>query len=375
MKTLILSCNTGEGHNSCAKAIKDYFDACGEICTVEDGLSFISPAASDIMSRGHSYIYKHMPWLSRRGYNYAESHTAYYGESTPLYKYFTQGSARLSKYIAQSGFDCVICTHVFTAFMVTRMLEKCPMKLSTAFVATDYSSYPAIEKTCLDFYFVPDRSLIPVYANLNIPKEKIIAAGIPLRGMFYESKPNAEAKSACGIDPEHRHLLIMCGSMGCGPMEELLAEISGKIGENIEISVVCGNNSKLEATLSKQYSDFNNIHINGFVENMSLLMDGADLYLTKPGGISTSEAAGKRLPMVLIDAVAGVEKYNLKFFVESGGAVTASTPREVADLCIDLLHDRPLTDYMKQKLLNSTSSNASEAIYNELKKHYAQTRN
>ena len=108
---------------------------------------------------------------------------------------------------------------------------------------------------------------------------------------------------------------------------------------------------------------------------MSLLMDGADLYLTKPGGISTSEAAGKRLPMVLIDAVAGVEKYNLKFFVESGGAVTASTPREVADLCIDLLHDRPLTDYMKQKLLNSTSSNASEAIYNELKKHYAQTRN
>ena len=235
MKTLILSCNTGEGHNSCARAIKEYFDSKKEECVIADGLGFISNTTSDVMSRGHSYIYKHLPWLSRHGYNYAESHTAYYGENTPLYKYFTQGGEKLYRYISLGGFDCVICTHVFTAFMLTRMLDDHPMKLATCFVATDYSSYPAIEKSDLDFYFIPDESLTPVYAEHGIPREKLSVSGIPVRKMFYEKRPAAEAKSAVGIDPTHKHLLIMCGSMGCGPMKRVLRGLSQKSGEKIDI--------------------------------------------------------------------------------------------------------------------------------------------
>ena len=42
MKTLILTCNTGEGHNSCATAIKEYFESNREECYIKDGLGFIS---------------------------------------------------------------------------------------------------------------------------------------------------------------------------------------------------------------------------------------------------------------------------------------------------------------------------------------------
>ncbi len=369
MKTLILSCNTGEGHNSCASAIKEYFESRKEECVIADGLGFISHSASSVMSRGHSYIYKHMPWLSRHGYNYAESHTAYYGENTPLYKYFTQGGEKLYRYISLGGFDCVICTHVFTAFMLTRMLEEYPVKIKSCFVATDYTSYPAIEKSDLECYFVPDESLIPIYAEHGIPREKIAVSGIPVRKMFYEKRSPAEAKAAVGIDPEHRHLLIMCGSMGCGPMKQVLRELSQKIGKNIDVSVVCGNNSELENSLSKQYEDIKNIHIMGFVEDMSLLMDSADLYLTKPGGISTSEAAEKELPMVFVDAVAGVEKYNMSFFVERGCAVTAETPSELCDLCISLLGDEERRRNMRGKLYEVKRGNAAEIIYETMRKH------
>ena len=369
MKTLILSCNTGEGHNSCAKAIKDYIESRNEECVITDGLSFISPTTSDVLSRGHSYIYKHMPWLSRHGYNYAESHTAFYGENTPLYKYFTQGGDKLYRYISHGGFDSVICTHVFTAFMLTRMLEKTPMNISTCFVATDYTSYPAIEKSDLDLYFVSDESLIPVYAELGIPNEKLAASGIPVRKMFYEKTPTAEAKAAAGIDPGHRHLLVMCGSMGCGPMKQMLHDLSQKIGDKIDISVVCGNNAELESSLSKQYADRENIHIKGYVDNMSLLMDSADLYLTKPGGISTSEAAEKELPMVLIDAVAGVEKYNMSFFSDRGCAVTAQTTSELCDLCLSLLRDDGVREYMRVKLSEIKKKNAAEVIYETMKHH------
>ncbi|MBR6577796.1 MAG: polysaccharide biosynthesis protein [Clostridia bacterium] len=367
MKTLILSCNTGEGHNSCARAIKEYYDSKKEECVIADGLGFISHTTSDVMSRGHSYIYKHLPWLSRHGYSYAESHTAYYGENTPLYKYFTQGGEKLYRYISLGGFDCVICTHVFTAFMLTRMLEEYPIKLATCFVATDYSSYPAIEKSDLDVYFVPDESLIPVYTEHGIPREKLSVSGIPVRKMFYEKRPADEAKLAVGIDPMHKHLLIMCGSMGCGPMKQVLRGLSQKSGEKIDISVVCGNNSELKSSLSKQYADNKNIHIRGFVEDMSLLMESADLYLTKPGGISTCEAAQMELPMVLIDAVAGVEKYNMSFFVESGGAVTANTTSELCDLCLSLLKDDGLRDSMRKKLSGIKKSQAAATIYDTMK--------
>ena len=70
---------------------------------------------------------------------------------------------------------------------------------------------------------------------------------------------------------------------------------------------------------------------------MSRLMDSADLYLTKPGGISVTEASVKTLPMVFIDAVAGCEEYNLRFYLSVGGAATEKEIPELAALCAELL--------------------------------------
>ena len=38
MRALILSCNTGEGHNSCAAALQEYFTAQGTPCQIADAL-------------------------------------------------------------------------------------------------------------------------------------------------------------------------------------------------------------------------------------------------------------------------------------------------------------------------------------------------
>lgn len=240
------------------------------------------------------------------------------------------------------------------------------MNITTCFVSTDHTSYPAIEKSDLDIYFLPDESLIPTYTALNISKERLVVSGIPVRQMFYKTVPKTKAKELMGIDRKNKHLLIMCGSMGCGPMKQVLRELSEKNKRNIDITVVCGNNSELESSLSKQYARERNVHIKGFVSDISLLMDSADLYLTKPGGISVSEAAEKGLPMVLIDAVAGVEKYNMRYYVENGGAVTASSQSELCDLCLSLLADDGIRDFMSKKL-SEHKNNSAETIYETMK--------
>ena len=128
MSTLILSANTGEGHNSCAKAIKEYYDFVGEECVCIDGLTFISPQAAQIFAKGHSFVYRYTPWLFKYGYSYTEEHPNIFQDGSTVYRFMTQGSERMFRYISDGGYDTVVCVHPFTAFMLTDMLNKYPMK-------------------------------------------------------------------------------------------------------------------------------------------------------------------------------------------------------------------------------------------------------
>ena len=63
MKTLILSCDTGEGHNSCAKAIREEFLSRGEECDICEALHFLSEGAQKLITSGHTFMYRHTPCL------------------------------------------------------------------------------------------------------------------------------------------------------------------------------------------------------------------------------------------------------------------------------------------------------------------------
>lgn len=367
MNTLILSCNTGEGHNSCAKAIKEYYDSINEDCSVYDGLQFISPAVSNFMSWGHSYMYRHIPGLFKFGYGYSERHPAVFKKDSGIYRFMTQGSERMYNYILNGKYDSVICTHVFTALMLTDMLEKHPMDITTSFVATDYTCSPSTKESKLDYYFIPDEILKADFECENIPENKMIVSGIPVRQMLYKSCGKESAKGCMGINPKHKHLIMMCGSMGCGPMKILLRKIATQIPANWEISVICGNNKKLQENLLKQYTNNKRIHILGYVEDMGTILDSGDLYLTKPGGISTSEAVVKKLPMVLIDAVAGCEEYNKIHFIRKGFAKTGANISELTDICVALMTNDKKRLKLKNSFLENKDINSAYIIYTKMK--------
>ena len=96
------------------------------------------------------------------------------------------------------------------------------------------------------------------------------------------------------------------------------------------------------------------------------MMDSADLFLTKPGGISTTEAMVKGLPMVLVNVVGGCETPNLEFFVSHGGAATADTPEAIAALCKRLLEHDEERLIMRQSLLAMHKTPAAQAICDRL---------
>lgn len=366
MRVLILSCNTGQGHNSCATAIQQVYEAHGDVCVIEDALDFISAKFSKFICWGHTTIYRHLPWLFRWGYSYSEKHPGLFKEQATIYNLLTCGTEKLYRYIADNHYEAVIGVHVFSALLLTAMQKKYCLNIKTAFLATDYTCSPIVQQSDLDKYFIPDRSLASQFICPNIPIEKLVYTGIPVRQMFLEKTDKSVAKLHFGIQENQAHLVIMCGSMGCGPIKKLSKLLSKDAGNNYVVTIVCGTNKKLQHTMCKIYAANPNIHVYGFVENIGLLLDSADLYLTKPGGLSVTEAAHKALPMVYIDAVAGCETHNCRYFVALGAAKRGKTPKQISAICLQLLKNPSSRAQMATALTNWNNFNPAEQIYHAM---------
>ena len=336
------------------------------LADTEDALRFISPEVSRFISNWHVRIYRHAPGLFRVGYRAAEDHPAQFHEGSALYRYLTQGAEKLCGFIAGSGYDTVICTHTFAALMVSEVVKTHLPNLKTCFIATDYTCSPSVKDSSLDRYFIPASSLSGDFLGGGVTSERLRACGIPVRQMFRSSVRKEDAKRAFGIPADHKHLVMMCGSMGCGPIMSIARRIGRDLPDDQDLTIVCGTNKQLYRRLQRRFYDAKNVHVRSYVKDMALLMDSADLYLTKPGGISVTEAASMRLPMVFIDAVAGCEEYNKDFFLRTGGAVTGQTPKEIARTSLRLLSDKDALEKMGDALDAAVPHNAAANILSEM---------
>ena len=367
MNVLILSCSTGQGHNSAAHAVQEYYTQQGDTCYLEDALNFISPTVSKAVCWGHVTMYRHVHGLFQLGYRYSERHSGLFREKSGIYHLLTRGVDGIRDYIESHRITQVICTHVFASLMITELQKQNSLPISTCLVATDYTCNPGTRESNVDLHFIPDQPLSVFYECPGIQDSQIVSSGIPVRQMFYHHTPKAQAKLAFGVPVSHSHLMMMCGSMGCGPMEKLADQLSELLPVNSDLTIVCGTNRKLEAKLRQKFRSRRNIHILGYVADMSMLMDSADLYLTKPGGISITEAAVKNLPMVFIDAVAGCEEYNKIYFIRNQGAKTAKSVHEIALLCATLLAHPATLQTMQRSLRAIACDNAGAVIYGHMK--------
>jgi processive 1,2-diacylglycerol beta-glucosyltransferase len=89
------------------------------------------------------------------------------------------------------------------------------------------------------------------------------------------------------------------------------------------VVVVCGHNDELRRELAV-IDCRHPTHIFGFVTNMQDLMAASDLVITKPGGLTTSEALALGRPIFVLHPIPGQEAANSDFLLESGAAAKAN---------------------------------------------------
>ncbi len=337
MRVLILTCNTGGGHNAVAAALAESFRRLGVSSDTADGLSFISQKASRFVSKWHTRFYRRYPKLYKAGYMSAENDAESNDRDNPVYRYMTRGARRLDRAIQDGGYDAVVCVHVIPAMMMTELRRQHETGPVFCFVATDYTCSPTVGGCTPDICVIPHEELAEEFVSCGIARETLLAAGIPVRAVFRERGDRAAARSELALPPEGRHIVLMSGSIGCGPMADIAAELEKRMERGDFASVLCGSNRQMLYALRRR--GFRRVEAVGFTNRVHRYMDSADVLVSKPGGISITEAGTRGTPLLLADMVGGCETRNQEFFHAHGWAETCQ-PEDMADAALALL-DRP----------------------------------
>lgn len=357
MKVLILSCSTGEGHNSAGNAVSEYFKASGIQCDIVNAFNFVSQPLSEFLSKGHVFVYRNMPRLFGVGYKIEEKYPP-----KSFYRKMAKGAPALAKYIRIGEYDAVICSHIFAAMMLTECRHNFGCGAPAYLIATDYTCSPGANMLDMDAYFIPHEKLAAEFADKGIPSERIVPSGIPVSQKFFSAKPKAQSREELGLPADSSIILLSSGSMGCGPMGELTQKLLDKADYGTKICVICGNNKKLYDELLPLCRD-SRLVLEGFTLKMYDYMNSADVYITKAGGLSSTEAVALGVPLVFVAAVPGCESYNISFLTSNNCAVTADSADKITELALDIVKNRTAYSEKFSKGQKSIAGNGAKNIY------------
>ena len=369
MKTLILSCNTGEGHNSSAKALKKAMDSQGIECEVQDTLALISTDVSKNVS--DVYVYSTKSSLFEKAYRIGETVSSWENSvKSPVYMANKLYAKKLYDKPTEGGYDVVICVHLFPAEALTALRRKARLDIPSVFVMTDYTCIPFLPETELDRYVIAHEDLVEEFVEKGIPREKIVPLGIPVDEERYGTRLDRNAARALVCDEfawepsseESRWFLIMGGSMGFGNMGGLISTLLQRIQPDDRVICICGRNEVQKTSLLEEFGYDGRFLATGFTDRVPELMDASDVLFSKPGGITGTEAVLKNIPLVHTSPIPGLETYNARFFHYHNMSYSTSDPLMQAEVALRLCNDASWRERMVQAQKRNSNSRCCRDI-------------
>lgn len=317
---------------------------------MKDTMTLISEKASSKAS--DIYVFTTKSNLFGTVYKLGEKVSKVMDGRSPVYLANKLYCDKLCNYIEDNGFDAVVCSHIFPAEALTALKRKGKLKAKTVFLMTDYTCIPFMPEIEPDWFIVPHSHLLEECAAKGIPREKMRPYGIPVKAAFHAPKADKNVvrplciKEYGNLNPDKKWFLIMSGSMGFGDLQDTVAEILRQYGDRVEVILVCGNNTELRSKLQEQFKEYGNIHVLGFTDKVAMLMDACDVLFTKPGGLSSTEAAAKHIPIVHTAPIPGCETHNALFFHFHGMSYATTDIQEQVRAAGRLCFDEAVRDKM-----------------------------
>ncbi|MBD5459491.1 MAG: glycosyl transferase [Lachnospiraceae bacterium] len=374
MNILILSSATGGGHNAAGEAIQEKLLAMGHNAVFLDIFTLSSQRTANFVAQAYIRTARNFPRLFGLLYKTGAAVGKFLYRlhiKSPVYLANSLMARPLQYYLDIHDFDAIVMPHLFPAETVTYMKRHGMLSIPTIAVATDYTCIPFWEETGCDYYMIPHEDLTEEFSAHGIPREKLVPCGIPVKSQFTLPKDTEAARAKLNLPADKRIYLIMSGSMGFGSILLFSFELARRCKNGEQIVIICGNNRKLRHTLKHEFRHNQNVHIVGYTTHVADYMDACDVIYTKPGGLTSTEALVKHVPIVHTAPIPGCETRNREFFVSRGMSVAAQHIRtQVAQgrmlleteavrngmVCAQQIHARPDAAERICSLLESLTS-------------------
>jgi len=361
MRVLVLSITAGGGHNSTANAIQTCFAEQGIECRVLDTFEYSNKLLSRAVSEGYLFITSKAKLAFEEGYRLAEKRKRTADERSQTRLNGRLLSRKLRKYIAIYDPDVIIYTHIFAGIILDVIKVEHGLRAKTVGILTDFVFHPYWEEAIhLDYVVTACDHLLCQAQKKGFSTEQILPMGIPIHPKFAKQEDAAAVRRSLGLDPHRTTLLLMGGSMGYGNITETVEQLY-RVDRDFQLIAVCGSNEKAKSELDAMEHRKPSLVI-GWSNEVDRLMDAADAIITKPGGLTTSEALAKRLPMIIINPIPGQEDRNTEFLLNQGAAMAVSETFPLDEAIWQLLSSPRRIALMREAIEQIRRPNATENI-------------
>ena len=374
-RVLILSVSAGTGHVRAAEALEKVFRQQPGVAAVRniDALRFTNKLFRDFYSKLYIQLVQRAPTIL--GIVYRTSDEPWKTDRMRL-MLDRLNTGPLERFIAKFNPDITVCTHFLPAEIISYLIGKGKLNAKLSIVVTDLDVHAMWLCRTFHRYFVALEESKEHLKVLGLPEHNITVSGIPIDPLFAKKEDSAALRIEAGLDVNRPVFLISAGAMGVSPAAGVLEGLS-RLKHPAQAVVVCGRNEDLKADLEKQAAAIEavtpglNFRVIGYTTEMHRWMQMSDLFIGKPGGLTTAECLASGLPMIIVEPIPGQEERNSDHLLEKGVALKCNEFTTLAYKIDGLLDDPATFKAMREKALALGRPHAAETIVDTLLIHQA----
>lgn len=360
-KALLMYISISSGHHKAALALEkalEILDPSVEVLSI-NSLNYTNPLVEKVINKTYMSIIKNRPEV----WEYLYDNPKVFRNISKLRDLIHRfNSGKLKTLLDDFKPDVIACTQAFPCGMVADYKASFGLDIPLMGVLTDCTPHSYWIFDSVDYYAVHSEATMNKLIENGISRERIRIFGIPIDPKFANKLNAGSIMTKLGIDKSIPTILIMGGGQGLGPIPEIVFSLN-KISRPIQMLIVAGTNGRLFNWLESRSRNFRmRSFIFGYASNIDELMSIATLIITKPGGLTISEAMSKSLPMVIIRPIPGQEAKNTEYLLKEGVAIKADSPRDAGILTEALLNQPAKLEQMRQNARRIAKPNSAIEI-------------
>ena len=341
-RILVLSASVGAGHLRAAEAVTAALRQLDPAATVEnlDVLQLTNAAFHKLYGQAYLELVNRSPYVLGYFYDLMDQAPSPRRKGDRLRLLVERLNLRkFLRFLKMEPWDLIVNTHFLPAEMVAALRRGGELATPQFIVTTDFETHRLWVNQPCERYFTATEEGAANLQHWGVPAADVAVTGIPIHPVFSQCKSRAECLARQGLAGDRPVVLQLAGGFGVGPVAQLYGAVLS-IEIPLEVVVVAGRNEELRQQLAAMaVPDRHRVQVLGFTTQMDELMAAADMVVSKPGGLTTSEALARGVAMVVVNPIPGQESRNSDFLLENGAAIkinnVATLPHKLGQLLAD----------------------------------------